>query len=123
MAAYFGNGTLQARAAQDDALVNAILARNLTMAPAAQVSFPFLRILLGLPEPDAQNDEQQMYDTEAAQIAMRFGTEFEATLHHLPMDTAVNVQRTLLDRFIASPLTSPTLRMFLERRREALTAQ
>jgi hypothetical protein len=63
-----------------------------------------------------------MYDTEAAQLAMRFGTEFEATLYALPLDTPRNVQRQRLDRFIVSPLASPTLRAFLERRRVALVA-
>ncbi len=72
-AAYLGHGLLDVPKMLDPALAEAIRqdiqANRIQPSPPDDVSFPFLRLLLGLGPPGSE--EQRMYETEAAQLVYR----------------------------------------------------
>lgn len=74
-AEYFGRGILRARDAVDEARALEISSRELSATPEDDVSFPFFRVLFGFPEPSEQSARQRMFETEAAQLAMRGDSE------------------------------------------------
>ena len=83
------------------------------------MSFPFLRLLFGLPPPGAGIDE--MYETEAAQIFFRSkNTDFAAAVAANPYGdptvaplSAAN-RKALRDAFIAEPSISNMLKAYLQ---------
>ena len=92
---------------------------QLPHAPPDDVSFPFLRLLFGLPPPGAGVDE--MYETEAAQIFFRSrNADLAAAVAASPDgDPAVApmsaaARRALQDAFIAEPSMSNTLKAYLQ---------
>jgi hypothetical protein len=97
----------------------AFQAGQLPHAPLDDVSFPFMRLLFGLPPPGPGVDE--MYETEALQIFFRSSnTELAAAVAANPdgdpaASTLTPAQRKALqDAFIAEPSISTTLRAYLQ---------
>lgn len=91
---------------------------QLPYAPPDDVSFPFLRLLFGLPPPGPGVDE--MYETEAAQIFFRSrNTALAAAVEANPEgDPAIAPispadRKALQDAFIAEPSISNTLKAYL----------
>jgi subtilisin family serine protease len=100
-------------------VLQALQTNQLPYAPPDDVSFPFLRLLFGLPPPGAGVDE--MYDTEAAQIFFRSrNADLAAAVAANPDgDPAVAPlsaarRKALRDAFIAEPSISSTLKAYLQ---------
>jgi subtilisin family serine protease len=94
---------------------------TLRYAPPDDVSFPFLRLLFGLPPPGAGIDE--MYETEAAQIFFRSkNADLAAAVAANPdgdpaaAPLSSTDRKTLRDAFIAEPSISNTLKAYLQTR-------
>jgi len=117
-----GGGLLDAGAMLGPATLAAVQAaqaqNKLPHVPPDEVSFPFWRLLFGLPPPGPGVDE--MYETEAAQIFYRSANKdlagaVEANPDGNPaqaLDPAA--ARRLRDAFIAEPAISDTLKAYLQ---------
>ena len=107
---YFGNGLLRAA----DALQYLPPKKALQKRPEDEVSFPFLRILLGWDEPNA--GRQRMYEVEALNLVLESKTFSPLAVDKADDDFKMIDQKTkdrLIDFLIHHPRSSRSLRDFL----------
>jgi len=117
-----GGGLLDAGAMLGPATLAAVQAaqaqNKLPHVPPDEVSFPFWRLLFGLPPPGPGVDE--MYETEAAQIFYRSANKdlagaVEANPDGNPAQAlGPAAAKRLRDAFIAEPAISDTLKAYLQ---------